>query len=409
ALLAGSWSKHLHWLPKTALTKWALSLAGGAVVVGYLAEKFAASEGVFLSSSSAGNNEYSNLATSNEEDLLGSSSPDPTPVPPPVLRWDASKKTKRQTSYTQTGRTPLFESMDDEAFQALLNERNIKAEDYQRFKDAVALKALGKLHVPGTLQSVKKRNFYYEAPQKLGYLSKERQQYFIENRYIFDASYYLLADVLKLIKNGALEQFQDLSLVEDGYALYLRPLLVNVAAQMPNILKEACASPGLSHLEFSDCLELYSHGLLEDSSPFDTNSAVEPGNFLDGKYALSDFKTGSSSDPVWMKLTLHSVITSRIEELESAYAADVKSFLPAVIEFHDHMMWFFFEISREDPFTRYSRTRVLQSLSIDPSQYLKDHPREALFNVNIYKNPDFQKNMGDSLKAVDWHAFDMTY
>ncbi|MCY4443243.1 MAG: hypothetical protein OXC44_00355, partial [Proteobacteria bacterium] len=311
---AGSWGRYLYGVSKRAFTKWALSLAGGAVVVGYLAEKFAASEGVFLSSSTAGNNEGESLATSGGEEPLNSASPDPKPIPPPVVSTD----TETHASYTEEDETPIFESMDDKAFKALLNKHNIKAKDYQKFKNIFTYAAMRSLHVSGGVPGVIKINpfRYYlqqfrDQEEWLPPLSMTLQQELREEAYIFDALYYLLADTLKLIKNGALGQFQGLSLVEDGYALYTRPLLKTVAAQLPNILKEACASPGLSHLEFSDCLELYSRSLLKDASPFDSD-AGRIKNFLNN--ALNHFKTGSVTDPAWMKLTLYSVITSKIEE-----------------------------------------------------------------------------------------------
>ncbi|MCY4444752.1 MAG: hypothetical protein OXC44_08145 [Proteobacteria bacterium] len=406
---AGSWSKHLHWLPKTALTKWALSLAGGAVVVGYLAEKFAASEGVLLSSSSAGNNEYNNLATSNGEDLLGSSSsPDPKPVPPPVVSTGTDDQRETYATLTESDTTPLFENVDDEIFEALLNKYSIKAEDYQRFKDAVILKAIKSLHIPGDFQGDKKINFFRSLLQKKGSsLSIEEQNHNLEDQYIIDASYYLLADILKLIKNGTLVEFQGLNLVKDGYALYTRPLLVNIAAQLPSILKEACASPGLNQLKFSDCLELYNRALLEDPSPFKGDSAAKWKDSLGSKYASSNFETGSISDPVWMKLTLHSVITSKIEALGSAYVADVKRLLSMINALHDDWILFFFKTSSVSEFmSRVSRTRILEGLVTDPSQYLKDNPQEAIFNANIYKNPQFQENMSDCLKANQLYIFD---
>jgi len=409
ALLGGSWSKHLHWLPKTALTKWALSLAGGAVVVGYLAEKFAASEGVLLSSSSAGNNEYNNLATSNGEDLLGSSSsPDPKPVPPPVVSTGTDDQRETYATLTESDTTPLFENVDDEIFEALLNKYSIKAEDYQRFKDAVILKAIKSLHIPGDFQGDKKINFFRSLLQKKGSsLSIEEQNHNLEDQYIIDASYYLLADILKLIKNGTLVEFQGLNLVKDGYALYTRPLLVNIAAQLPSILKEACASPGLNQLKFSDCLELYNRALLEDPSPFKGDSAAKWKDSLGSKYASSNFETGSISDPVWMKLTLHSVITSKIEALGSAYVADVKRLLSMINALHDDWILFFFKTSSVSEFmSRVSRTRILEGLVTDPSQYLKDNPQEAIFNANIYKNPQFQENMSDCLKANQLYIFD---
>ena len=444
---AGSWGRYLYGVSKRAFTKWALSLAGGAVVVGYLAEKFAASEGVFLSSSTAGNNKGESLATSGGEGQLSPASPDPKPLPPPVVSTD----TETHASYTEEDETPIFESMDDKAFKALLNRRNITADEYKQFEDAVTLYGIRHLHVQvpswqkgwykvaGTKQGEDKSDYFRQLLQNKGvYLSTDQRKEYLENQYMVDASYLLLTDVFKLIENRTLRQFQDLNLVKDGYALYTRPLMVNVAAQMPNILKEACASKELSHLDFFDCLEIYSNALLSDSEPFSKDSAVEPGKYLDSKYALKAFTTGQITDPVAMKAALrsmkvpvetyqakggetrfktkttvqsmvpsqndgskssfntasmkaalYSVMTSKVEGLEKVYVADVKRLLSMVTTFHNDLIWDFFKLPSENQISRVSRTRILEALVTKPSEYLEDRQKENFSTQKIYADPLF--------------------
>ncbi|MCY4443847.1 MAG: hypothetical protein OXC44_03485 [Proteobacteria bacterium] len=395
ALLGGSWSKHLHWLPKTALTKWALSLAGGAVVVGYLAEKFAVSKDALLLSSSASNNEHESLATSGKEEQLSSTSPDPKPLPPPVVSKDTDGQRETHATLTESDTTPLWESMNDEAFEALLNERNITAEDYQLIKRAVSSYAEKRLHVPGMRHGDNKRHNFYERPQREGSdLSEHQLMEAYEKRYIFNSSYVLLADVLKLIKNGTLRQFQGLSLVKDGYALYTRPLLDEVVVQMPEILNEIYDSSldfkkiGLSHY-----LETYNLTLLEDPSPSGDISMVEGEKFLRNIYAfkfLTIDEGHSIPKPLKVKAHLSDEITSRIEKLETNYITYVKDQLESISVYHN-MMWDFFMLPYDDQLSRVSLTRILESLVTEPSQYLKDHPQYVLFNPSIYTDPLFQE------------------
>ena len=397
---AGSWGRYLYGVSKRAFTKWALSLAGGAVVVGYITEKFAASEGVFLSSNTTDANE--GQVSSGGEVQLSSASPDPKPLSHLLVSTDTHTEEGTETALTALTKgsaTSLWKSVDDKAFEALLHKRNIEVDEYRHLKSAVAAQAVRYLHVPlllwkKTSQGITRprSNYFREHLQNKGmYLSKDQLKEHYENQYILDASYFLLTDVFKLIKNRTFRQFQELSLVEDGYALYTRPLLVSVATQMPRILKETCASKGLNHLEFSDCLEVYSHALLGAIDPTDNYSAVEPGKYLDSKYALKTLITGKIYDPVLMKNTLYSVLTSKVKELEKVYATDVKRLLSMVSTYHNDKMWDFFKISSEDHLSRVSRTRILEALVTKPSQYLNNwrHREESFFTQKIYADPLF--------------------
>ncbi len=401
---AGSWGKYLNGVSKRAFTKWALSLAGGVVVVGYVAEKFAASEGVFLSSSTAGNNEGESLVTSGGEEQLSPASPDPKPIPPPVVSTDSHTEEGTKKASTEET-TSLWESMDDVAFEALLNERNIDLGEYYRLRSAVGKYGIKYLRVPmlppGKENIFESRSDYFRDffRSKGIYLSKDQLKEEYENQYIFDASYLLLVDVFKLIKNRTLRPFQGLNLVKDGYALYTRPLMVNVATQMPRILKETCASRGLSHLDFSDCLEIYSHALLEAVDPMSNDSVVEPGKYLDSKYTLKAFTTGKIFDPVSMKAIMYSVMASKVEELKKVYVADVKRLMSMVIAYHNDLMWDFFKISSENQISRISRTKILEKLATRPSWFLnrlRDR-QDFLFTQKIYADPLFYRK-SDCLK-----------
>ncbi|MCY4443321.1 MAG: hypothetical protein OXC44_00765 [Proteobacteria bacterium] len=385
---AGSWGKHLHWLPKnwlpkTTLTQWALSLAGGAVVVGYLAEKFAASTEVFLSSNTAGNNEHESLSTFSRESLLSSTSPDPKPVP--VMNIDT------ETHYTESNKTLLFESMDNKAFEALLNARNIRTKDYQRVKDAVITKAIKLLHVPGIFPGDHKRNLYNEYVQENSSALATVEQGRLETQAakaqsLISASYHFLADVFKLIKSGTLRRYQSLNLVKDGYALYTRPLLVNIATQLPSIFEKTCASSQFKDLRFRECFKLYKYIL-----------------------SLSELSESITKDntPNYSRLeVMHSMIASKIEARRGFYADDTKRLLFAVSKFHDDMMWFSFRISSEDQLSRVSRTRILESLVTDPSQYLNNHPQGPFDAGIFYTNSFLERHISTCIKNNQVLMFD---
>ncbi|MCY4443814.1 MAG: hypothetical protein OXC44_03320 [Proteobacteria bacterium] len=413
---AGSWSKHLYWLPQTALTKWALFLAGGAVVVGYLTEKFAATSDtkeVFLSSGPTGRKEGDSLTSSQGEEQLSSTSPEPKPLPPPVVSKDADTET--ETTLSESDTTPLWESMDDKAFNTLLNDHNIDLEEYEQFEADVVSYAKRRLHVSGTMQGDKRSNIFYEHLQeKSSDLSEDQRMDTYEKRYILDAAYFLLADVFKLINNGTLRSFQNLNLVKDGYALYTQPLLLEVAIQMPRILQKIYySSSDFKRIGIEGFLEIYSHAILEDFGRYDRSSMVEQGQFLDSKYSLEMISDYSIPSPSWIKDSMYHNITSKTEKLQKAYISKVKKLLSMISTYHNNLIWDFFKLSSDDPLSRVSRTRILESLMSNPAQYLKNHPKDTLFTASIYNNPlmheaesclklkDFQDALQDAIRGCN--------
>ncbi|MCY4443202.1 MAG: hypothetical protein OXC44_00145 [Proteobacteria bacterium] len=438
---AESWGKHLHWLPKNTLTKWVLSLAGGAIAVGYLVGKLNGTEdtekGIFFSKNQEGNKEKNSSQNDskedlssqdhNEEDMLLPPDPDPKPIAP-----IHNNHMDKDTLDVGENLLPLvWEQMSDDNFDAQLIEHNISLHDYQKAITKVEAFARKTLLISPTAKDDHSRD------DLSGLFSKNRD--YIKNvpqsvldtyQYAFSASKFLLADYLKIIKHKLIFLFNDIELTRDGYALYTRPLVKHFATQMPRIINEACTSISntSSNIDLPDCLELYSYIILEGIDPSQSSEEYAESKaklyrimedidlssydeFIDHKYRLKDILSGSEIDPsptgeylaskFRLKYSIddYSLISSilfihiryHLLQIEEAYIDDVKQRFAAIDKLHSKAMKFYFDLPSYHHITRSSRTKILQDLVTNPSQYLKDHPQLAAFNDRVYTDTSLKK------------------